>query len=138
MDELISRQDAIDEIRKCRFVVDALEKIRGLPSADRPQGEWIPMPVSRDGVFIPNITVEMLRNAPLEGVEDLLASGEMKDISLPYVQSDIIRCKECKYRGETEDGEYNPEDIVCAYWMSDGLSETDYCSYAERRTDEVD
>ena len=31
--DLISRQAAIDEIRKCRFVVDAIEKIRGLPSA---------------------------------------------------------------------------------------------------------
>lgn len=29
----ISRQAAIGEIRKCRFVVDAIEKIRGLPSA---------------------------------------------------------------------------------------------------------
>lgn len=33
MDDLISRAAAIDEIRKCRFVVDAVEKIRGLPSA---------------------------------------------------------------------------------------------------------
>ena len=31
--DCISRQAAIDEIRKCRFVVDAIEKIRGLPSA---------------------------------------------------------------------------------------------------------
>ena len=30
--DTISRQDAIDEIKKCRFVVDAIEKIRGLPS----------------------------------------------------------------------------------------------------------
>ena len=30
---LIDRQAAIDEIRKCRFVVDAIEKIRELPSA---------------------------------------------------------------------------------------------------------
>lgn len=39
MNDNISRQSAIDEIRKCRFVVDAIEKIRGLPSADR----WIPI-----------------------------------------------------------------------------------------------
>lgn len=32
MEELISKQLAIDEIRKCRFVIDAIEKIRGLPS----------------------------------------------------------------------------------------------------------
>lgn len=31
--DTISRQDAIDEIRKCRFVVDAIEKIIDLPSA---------------------------------------------------------------------------------------------------------
>lgn len=38
---------------------------------------------SRKGVFIPGITVEMFRNASLECVEDLMASGEMEDISLP-------------------------------------------------------
>ena len=32
MRDPIERQDAIDEIRKCRFVVDAIEKIIGLPS----------------------------------------------------------------------------------------------------------
>lgn len=36
MSDPIERQDAIDEIRKCRFVVDAIEKIIGLPSA-RPE-----------------------------------------------------------------------------------------------------
>ena len=61
---------------------------------------------------------------------------EVKAISeINTAQPEIIRCKDCKYRGETEDGEYDPEDIVCEYWMSDGLSETDYCSYAERRQD---
>ena len=45
----------------------------------------------------------------------------------------VIRCKECKYRCETEDGEYNPEDIVCTYWMSDGLNENDYCSAGGRK-----
>ena len=42
--------------------------------------------ISRKGVFIPNITVEMFRNASLDGVEDLMASGEMEDISLPSAQ----------------------------------------------------
>ena len=32
-DDTISRQAAIDEIRRCRFVVDAIEKISKLPSA---------------------------------------------------------------------------------------------------------
>lgn len=34
MRDNISRQAAVDEIRKCRFVVDAIKKIRGLPSAE--------------------------------------------------------------------------------------------------------
>lgn len=66
-----------------------------------------------------------------ETFEDMLNDNYSIAVSL-------IECKDCKYRGETEDGEYNPEDIVCAYWMSDGLSETDYCSYAERRGNGVE
>ncbi len=45
----------------------------------------------------------------------------------------VVRCKDCMYKAGTEDGEYNPEDIVCTYWMSDGLNEDDYCSYGERK-----
>lgn len=42
--------------------------------------------ISRKGVFIPDITVEMFRNASLESIEDLMASGEMEDILLPSAQ----------------------------------------------------
>ena len=42
MSDLISRQAAIDEIRRCRFVVDAIEKISKLPSA-QPEQRWIPV-----------------------------------------------------------------------------------------------
>ena len=35
--DTISRQDAIDEIMKCRYVVDAIEKIKALPSAQPEQ-----------------------------------------------------------------------------------------------------
>ena len=46
--DTISRQAAIDEIRKCRFVVDAIEKIRGLPSA---QPERCEDAVSRNAII---------------------------------------------------------------------------------------
>ena len=46
---------------------------------------------------------------------------------------EVVRCKDCIHKVLTEDGEYNPEDIVCNYWASDGLEDTDYCSYGERR-----
>jgi len=45
----------------------------------------------------------------------------------------VVRCKDCKHNVLTKDGEYNPEDIVCDYWATDGLEETDYCSYGERK-----
>lgn len=38
MSDLISRRAAVDEIRKCRFVVEAIEKIIGLPSAEPKTG----------------------------------------------------------------------------------------------------
>lgn len=45
----------------------------------------------------------------------------------------VIRCKDCKYKVVTEDGEWNPEDIVCDYWASDGLEADDFCSRGEKR-----
>ena len=49
----------------------------------------------------------------------------------------VVRCKDCKHRVTTEDGEYNPSDIVCDYFMTDGMDSNDYCSYGERsKTDE--
>ena len=41
---------------------------------------------------------------------------------------EVVRCKDCKHKVVTESGEYNPEDIVCDYWQSDGLTENDFCS----------
>ncbi len=35
------------------------------------------------GIFIPDITVKMLRRAPLEAVETLLVEGEMYDVDMP-------------------------------------------------------
>ena len=39
--------------------------------------------MSRKGVFIPDITVEMFRNATLESVEECMTSGQMEDIEIP-------------------------------------------------------
>ncbi len=56
--------------------------------------------------------------------------------SIPVVEPQIIRCKDCKYNyGLTHDGEFNPEDIVCTYFDTDGIQLYDFCSYAERRED---
>ena len=51
-------------------------------------------------------------------------------LSLTSAQPEIIRCKECKWFG----------DVGCAIMIaddSDKPTKNDYCSYAERRTDEI-
>ena len=45
----------------------------------------------------------------------------------------VVRCKDCKHCVLTVDGEYNPEDIVCDWWATDGLKADGFCSYGERR-----
>lgn len=45
---------------------------------------------------------------------------------------EVVRCKDCIYKTVTEDGEYNPDDIVCGYHMSDGFSADDFCSNGKR------
>lgn len=45
---------------------------------------------TRKGIFIPDITVEMFRNASLEAVEELLVSGEMQDIILPSAEPERL------------------------------------------------
>ena len=45
---------------------------------------------------------------------------------LPSAQPEVIRCKDCKY--------YDPND----HCYLQGAEANDFCSYAERRTDEID
>ena len=61
------------------------------------------------------------------------ATTDMDGIECYIKRGEVVRCKDCKHKVVTEDGEYDPEDIVCEYWMSDGLNSNDYCSYGERK-----
>ena len=40
-------------------------------------------------------------------------------------------CGKCKYAFRNQNGELNPNDIVCSMWATDGLCENDFCSRAE-------
>ena len=58
---------------------------------------------------------------------------------LPSAQPEIIRCKDCKYFErdiKRSWGTYNG----CGVWTDDGneieVNQYDFCSYAERRTDD--
>ena len=52
------------------------------------------------------------------------------------IGEELVRCKDCKYKVVTKEGEYNPEDIVCDYWQSDGLTENDFCSQGKEQEHE--
>ena len=45
---------------------------------------------------------------------------------------EVVRCKNCKHKIVDENGEYNPENIVCFYWQFDGLTENDFCSQGKK------
>ena len=60
------------------------------------------------------------------------ADNQRMELALLKPYEEIVRCKDCKHKVVTVVGEYNPQDIVCSYWASDGLTENDFCSYAER------
>jgi hypothetical protein len=51
---------------------------------------------------------------------------------------EAVRCKDCKHLVLTEEGNHNPNDCVCDYWMTDGLKDDDFCSNGERRENEAD
>lgn len=64
-----------NEAEALNMAIGALEK------------ESLPCDIPKNfGVFIPEITVDEFRNAPLESIEDLLAMGEFHDIDLSGYQ----------------------------------------------------
>lgn len=80
-------------------------------------------------------------------LKDILTAGIGKTI-IEYSESDIaymirkrpavdavevVRCRDCKHLVLTAEGEHNPCDCVCDYWMTDGLNDNDFCSYGERK-----
>lgn len=60
----------------------------------------------------------------------LLTPDEVRNVRKKELN--IVHCPDCKYCVKTKDGEYNPDDIVCSYWNSDGLESGDFCSYGEK------
>jgi hypothetical protein len=52
---------------------------------------------------------------------------------------EVVRCKDCKHNvANWQHDELDIEDytdIVCDYFMTDGMEANDYCSHGERRDD---
>lgn len=70
---------------------------------------------------------------PLDGVDDVIDCCSTVDAV------EVVRCGECKYNhnNQTKDKnditDYSGDDIVCTYFMTDGMKRTDFCSYGERK-----
>lgn len=112
MSDLISRQAAIDAMLKLQAEDDEAYGCHILEGFDgeraREALELLPsaQPEGRKGVFIPDITVEMFRNASLESVEELMVSGEMKDIVSPPAQPERYKWNPIKDGLPDEEGVY--------------------------------
>lgn len=76
------------------------------------------------GVYIPDITVEMLKKVPLEAVEALLAEGEMYDAELPQ----WIPCSK-RLPSDDEDDEDNVD--VLAWVESEYDARIACCNYGK-------
>ena len=67
--------------------------------------------------------------------------AEALDIAIESVkqQIDIVRCKDCIHNVSNwqHDGLDSTDytDITCDYFMTDGISADDFCSYGERKAD---
>ncbi len=84
--------------------------------------------------------IEAIRKLPNAGMHWFVSAEVIFDalLKLPSVQPDIIRitrCKDCKYcdGGIDEDGN---SFMKCLGWVYGGTQEEDFCSHAERKTDE--
>lgn len=51
---------------------------------------------------------------------------------------EAVRCKDCKFNVSNKEKDplditdYSGDDIVCSYFMTDGLEPTDFCSYGAK------
>ena len=117
------------------------------PSKRSPRRMWTTQEIVDECKEVIDQLVELLKGAARceDCIHDKACNVWSLESGLPFVNAntcehfkttadvvEVVRCKNCKHKVRTSDGEYNPEDIVCDYHMSDGFDENDYCSYGER------
>lgn len=81
-----------------------------------------------------------LRRKTLENVRfSNLSETDKQCIYAVFAEKDKVRCKDCRHNvaNQTRDPHDVTEytDIVCTYFMTDGLGAEDYCSHGERIAD---
>lgn len=137
-DDCISRQAAINAVYESAVGKqmlsghrDLIETLKHLPSAQpdttAPTTDTTADTISRQSVLS---YIDRIKHQGT-GKEKSFDFLEKYVSKLPSVQPEIIRCKDCKHRGEKPiaDGRY---------WCEVHDTFMYYCSDAERRTDEID
>lgn len=152
MDDLISRQEAIDAVENCEpgeelFMIESLPSIDAVPAVrckdcnhlHLEKGTWtcvFALPSGPDGYCSygerrRKMSDLISRKELLESIEKVSVKGNVLDDDWVYrfVQEfpsidavPVVRCKNCKY--------YKENTLACSRY---GLEDDDYCSWAERR-----
>lgn len=110
MDDLISRQAAIDALWKAMFKYECETEERFRESDELDIGAWI-----EHRVFAQNMS-------------DI---DRQTILNLPSAQPEIIRCKECKHWGM-----HKSLNVPWCFEMHIDKSEDGYCDSGDRREDE--
>lgn len=86
--------------------------------------------------LIENIAkIEDLRTLSTKTIGEAISKTPTADVV------EVVRCKDCRFnvanmkKDEYDTTDYSGEDIVCSYFMTDGMLPNDFCSYGERRTE---
>ena len=111
MDDLISRQDAIDALWRALFDYEDKAEKQFQESDELDISEWI-----KHRIFVQNMS-------------DI---DRQTILNLPSAQTEIIRCKDCKHSEH-----WYRDKRRCFLWFEDGIDVFDdgFCNYAERGQD---
>ena len=112
--DLIERQAAIDALWKALYEYEDETEKQFLESEELDVGEWI-----GHRIFVQNMN-------------DI---DRQTILNLPSAQPEIIRCKDCRYYQDNNDGYPH---INCKWDANETPDADDFCSGAERRTDGSD
>lgn len=129
MDDLISRQAAIDAVNSLTYpssLMDVKRKLIELPSA-QPATNCSEFPnnsdtISREAVADAINGIECTRHTTwYEFYQKVMTAVE----KLPSAHPEIIRCRECKFA--------SGDSRICMKFDHSPIGELDFCSFAERR-----
>ena len=113
--DLIDRRMAIDALWKALYEYEDKTEKQFQESEDLDVGDWI-----NHRIFVQNMN-------------DI---DRQTILNLPSAQPEIIRCKDCKHYQFANNRAFGTPVKVCEWFGFEDVDDDDFCSRAERRTDE--